>query len=161
MTGQNFEGKTMKRIRLLRGEYTKVSTCDFKKLSEKSWYLSSWGRAVRKEGHRTIYMSREIIGCSGKVHVDHKNGDKLDNRRRNLRIASVSQNQMNRTKSDNKSSRFKGVCWDKSRLKWIVHLKKNKKVLHLGRFAKEVEAAKAYNVAAEKHFGKFAKLNNL
>lgn len=151
----------MKKLLLHNGERTIVDNSDYEHLSRFNWYLSTCGYVVRKHGKTTIYMSRSLIKPAPGKHVDHINGDKLDNRRDNLRMASISQNQMNRAKSDNKSSRFKGVCWDKSRLKWIVHLKKNKKVLHLGRFAKEVEAAKAYNVAAEKHFGKFAKLNKI
>lgn len=50
-------------------------------------------------------------------------------------------------------------CWDKSRDRWIAQIKCNYKSIHLGRFNNKVDAAKAYNEAAIKYFGEFARLN--
>lgn len=93
---------------------------------------------------------------------DHKNRNKLDNRRSNLRICTSSQNHQNsraRAKRAKIHSRFKGVCWDKENNKWRVGLRLNYKAVDVGRFTDEIEAAKAYDEAARKAFGEFALTN--
>jgi hypothetical protein len=59
------------------------------------------------------------------------------------------------------TSTFKGVWWDEQRKKWSAYIMKDQKKLHLGRFIREIEAALAYNIAAIRLFGKFARLNNV
>jgi len=101
--------------------------------------------------------------------ADHINGDKLDNRRENLRLATRSQNEMNKRKrvftQKPTSSSYKGVSWMKSRNKWRAVIQVNGKQKSLGTFPGtpegEREAAKAYNKAAEIHYGEFAHLNEL
>ncbi len=66
---------------------------------------------------------------------------------------------MNRGLDANNKSGFKGVCWYKARNKWICYITAMNKRIHLGYFTDKVEAAKAYNAAAKKHFGEFAWLN--
>ena len=117
------------------------------------WY------AVRTVDKKVILMHRLILGITSELQCDHINGDGLDNRRSNLRIATNTQNQMNRQKQPRCSSQFKGVCWDKNRKKWIVLIMVNQKSIHLGRYKDEVEAAKAYDEAAKILFRKYANLN--
>lgn len=113
---------------------------------------------------KLIHMHRVILSRklrhSDFNQTDHKNQDRLDNRRSNLRPASVPQNQGN-MKIRQGSSKFKGVCWDKNREKWLVRIGFEGKLKHLGRFTDEVEAAKTYNEAALEIFGKFACLNQI
>lgn len=94
--------------------------------------------------------------------IDHKNGNTLDNRRENLRICTYSENNRNRKQiSSNNKSGYKGVSWDKQKNKWRTCLNINKKQKHIGFFNDIIEAAKAYNEAAIKYFGEFAKLNKI
>jgi len=91
--------------------------------------------------------------------VDHKNNNGLDNQRDNLRPATYSTNQFNQTKRANRSSQYKGVYLHKSRGKWMARIRKMYKETFLGYFDNEIDAAKAYDVAAKQMFGEYAKLN--
>ena len=94
--------------------------------------------------------------------IDHINGDKRDNRLENLRLATWQQQSFNRPKQKRKSySKYKGINYQKSspNKPWLAFIFYNNKKIYLGHFATEVEAAKAYNDAAIKFFGEFAKLN--
>ncbi len=97
--------------------------------------------------------------------VDHINGDKLDNRKSNLRLATRSDNEANKQKRRTHagkatSSRYKGVSKMKNRNKcWKATITREKRQMSLGVYYTEEEAAKAYNKAALEHFGEFAVLN--
>jgi hypothetical protein len=92
--------------------------------------------------------------------VDHRNNDGLDNRRDNLRLATRSQNMYNKLKTKSKtSSRFIGVSFDKSRRKWEARIYYQGRKIWLGRFDSEIDAALAYDEAARKYHGEFARLN--
>lgn len=91
--------------------------------------------------------------------TDHRNRNPLDNRRQNLRPATRSQSNMNRAKSLNKSSIYKGVSWNKNLCKWEAYINLNKKRTNLGYFYNENDAGKVYNKAAKKLFGEYACLN--
>ena len=93
------------------------------------------------------------------THVDHINGDRLDNRRFNLRLCTNQQNQMNKTKRVGSSSRFKGVYFQKTSRKWVAAIQKDRKLKHIGLFSDELDAARAYDAAAKEAFGEFAWLN--
>ena len=109
----------------------------------KSWLL-----------HR--YLLRPEIG----MHVDHINGNRLDNRRENLRVCTHSQNHMNKSSCRGRS-KYKGAYWWPQKGKWKSSIKVNGKDKYLGLFLTEEDAAKAYNQAALKHYGEFARLNNV
>jgi hypothetical protein len=91
------------------------------------------------------------------MHTDHVNGNGLDNRRCNLRICSNSQNHMNRRKMPGKSSVYKGVCAKPG--KWESAIRVKRKLIHIGYFKNECDAAKAYDKSARKYFGEFARPN--
>jgi hypothetical protein len=103
-------------------------------------------------------MHRVITNApAGKV-VDHIDRNGLNNRRCNLRICSAADNSRNSVKKG-KSSRYKGVSWNKKNKKWFSSIKYNRKFLHIGYFENEIAAAKAYDKMAHKLFGQFAYLN--
>lgn len=105
-------------------------------------------------------MHRLVLGCEDtKLHIDHINGNKLDNRVSNLRICSCSQNLANRGPQRNNTSGYKGVIYDKSRNKWRAEIRVQSKRMYLGRYETVEEAAVAYNVASEKYFGEFGYQN--
>ena len=91
--------------------------------------------------------------------VDHIDGCRTNNHHENLRWATHSENNRNMKRHKDGSSVYKGVSFHKPSKKWLVHIKANGQVQHLGYFTNEREAAEAYNTAALEHFGIFAKLN--
>lgn len=93
-------------------------------------------------------------------HVDHWNGDKLDNRRSNLRIATVSQNSMNRRSDSYGKSGYKGVHFDKGCINpWTARIKIGDSYVRLGHYETKEEAAQAYNEAAINNYGPWARIN--
>lgn len=89
--------------------------------------------------------------------IDHINGVKGDNRMSNLRLASQAQNARNKSPHRSSKNKFKGVRWVRG--KWSARIMNDRKETHLGRFAVEDDAARAYDLAAVNLFGDFAKTN--
>jgi hypothetical protein len=117
-------------------------------------------------------MHREILGLNhgDRSLVDHRNGNTLDNRRCNLRLATRAQNVFNTAKRKAKAtSKYKGVTWSKQASsngtkydgKWRAQIRHNSKLIHIGMFTNELEAARAYNSKAKELFGEFARLNDV
>jgi len=107
----------------------------------------------RRQPPKTL-MHRLITGYAITDHINH---DGLDNRRANLREATVAQNQQNRRA--NGASAFKGVAWDRQHSRWVAKIAVSGRTINLGRFAAEVDAARAYDAAAVELFGEFAFIN--
>jgi HNH endonuclease/AP2 domain len=153
----------MKYIELTRGYQAIVDDDDYEDLVKYNWHHHKNGYAMRHErvnGKRVpIRMHRVVISAPDGYDVDHKNGDKLDNRKANLRLATRSQNNYNKGVQSNSSSGFKGVSWSKQRNKWRARIHVDKKEINLGFFEYQIDAAFAYNEAAIKYHGEFAKLN--
>lgn len=109
--------------------------------------------------HRVIFLMHH--GYLPDV-IDHVNRIRDDNRIENLRDAGTeSNNQGNQSHQVGRSSKFKGVCWDKNRGKWAAYIKDSGRRVNLGRFDCELKAAGAYNRKASEIFGEFANLNDL
>ncbi len=104
-------------------------------------------------------MHRFILDAPDGAVVDHINGNALDNRRANLRLCTPTENAYNKRKRPGTVSQYKGVSWDSRNQRWMSQLTFKNRHLFLGRFDDEQEAARAYDVAARKHFGEFANLN--
>ena len=152
----------MKTIPLTRGFVTLVDDSDYRHLLGFSWNAHTrdgftYARTSYGNGH--IYLHDYLMKPPKGMVVDHINGDKLDNQRHNLRIATTAQNNYNTKKTENRSSQFKGVVWDKSRNKWKAQIKLNGVNKALGRFDSEEDAARAYDAAAKDLFKEFACLN--
>jgi hypothetical protein len=163
--GKDFFILAMIEIELSKGKVTIVDDdCPIEILHEK-WHYLKKGYAYRTKyinGKKyATYMHREIMGAPNKIQVDHINGDKLDNRKENLRLCTASENAMNKNKAINNTSGFKGVYFQKATLKFMARISFNNKMLYLGLFESAKEAAITYNEAAVKYHGEFANLNKI
>ena len=144
-----------------------VDNRDFHRLNRYKWYASKMGQQFYAARHRPkgekpnlVLMHREVLNAPSGVEVDHRFGNGLDNRRRKIRIATNSQNHMSVQKPQaRKSSKYRGVCWNRFAGKWRAGLRMGGRHFHLGYFHNEKEAAIAYDRAAKKYFGKFAAPN--
>ena len=138
---------------------------DYERLAVHKWRLVSHGYAGRAEGprprRRYSMMHREVLGFGpGDPEIDHRNRDRLDNRRANLRLCSHQDNTCNQPlRSVPKTSLYKGVSRSPKRRKWSAHIKNNGRTIFLGCFVAQEEAAAAYDAAAEKAWGEFAATN--
>jgi hypothetical protein len=123
------------------------------------WSLSS-GYVCTRINKRLSFLHRMITNCPKNLYTDHKSGDILDNRSSNLRICDKQQNAWNQRKSKRGSSLFKGVSWNKLLNSWRADIKISKEQSKfLGSFKSQRKAAVAYNQAALKYYGEFARLN--
>jgi hypothetical protein len=135
---------------------SQLDPADATKWGRLRWRLNSAGYAESRVQRRgvitTVLLHRLVLGAAPGIQVDHINHDKLDNRRSNLRLATVSENSTNR-RSRPHSSQFKGVSWDGRANRWVARHKKQ----FLGLFTSEEDAARAFDRAARS--SSFAVLN--
>jgi len=125
----------MKPIPLTQGKFALVDDEDYPNLIKYKW---QYNNGYAKRGVNTIRMSRYILGVSLFQEVDHINRDKLDNRRKNLRIATRAENVRNVSKRKDTNNQYKGVHFLKNRNKWIARIQINKKRIHSGYFDFEI-----------------------
>lgn len=141
----------MKRINLGHGKYAKVDDEDYSYLSEFRWSCVD-GYAVRSEyvsraggrqRNRHIRMHRAILSAPVGLEVDHINRDRLDNRKRNLRLCSHGENQRNGSIRRDNTSGYVGVTYHRPRGTWQARLRFSGKRVTIGYFSSPTDAAKA------------------
>ena len=156
----------MKQIPLTQGNFALVDDEDFDWLNQWHWHAHSQkGRfyAARNKGTHPfttlIRMHRQIMNAPGNLHVDHINGNTLDNRRENLRLCTRSENGRNQRKRSDNTTGYKGVVLTKSGMKYYAKIVVHQQMIYLGCYATAEEAARAYDEAAKKYHGPFARTN--
>lgn len=159
-------------IELTQGYVALVDEGDIEVLSRYRWKIlkasgklyACRSRKLPGKKHVTLLMHRAILDAPKGLNVDHRNGNGLDNRRCNLRLATDAENQRNRGVAFG-TSRFKGVHWNKPRKIWHSQIANgeicggNHHIRFLGYYEKEEDAALAYDRKAIELFGEFACLN--
>lgn len=141
-----------------------VSDKDYRRVIDAGpWYYAHHYaiRSIKKPDGKwtTERVHRFITGVQRSLEVDHRDGNGLNNQRRNLRVCTHKQNEGNRKLNKNNTSGYKGVSWNKSAGKWQVHIRKDSKSVNLGYFVDKEEAARAYDKASRMYHKTFSKAN--
>lgn len=143
------------------GMHAVIDKKDYGLISGSKWHAEPahytfYARATR--GGEKVYMHRLIAGLRS-VKVDHRDGNGLNNRRSNLRSASSQQNGAYRVRRNkNNTSGLHGVSKTKCG-RWMAQITYNRGNIFLGNFKSKLDAARAYDEAAEILFGQFATFN--
>jgi len=146
-------------IKTNKNEEFMVSDEDYFDLKQYTWCTDTDGYSISRINKKLTPMHVYLMKSAKDEIVDHINHNIYDNRRTNLRISTRSKNSHNKTKQSNTSSRYIGVCYYKSRNKYIANIQHNKKSYFLGYYETEMEAADVYNKKAIELYGDFANLN--
>lgn len=154
-------------IPLSQGLVTIIDARDFALICNHKWYASKGGntqyavtniyREDRSRGRLALH--RVLMDAPAGMDVDHIDGDGLNNRRSNLRLATRSQNIYNKPANRGGTSKFKGVHWNPKLNKWRASVTIKGVKTNIGCFVDEADAARAYDVKARELFGEYARLN--
>lgn len=146
--------------------YTLIDRDDFERVTRSKWYFNQ-GYAFATtckylpKHHKRLHAF--VLKAEPGQIIDHISGDRLDNRKQNLRIVTQAENAKNarRPTFPGKTSRFKGVCWSRHDGKWFAQIGSDNVRHDLGLHDDEVAAAQAYDVAALRLHGEFARTNEM
>jgi hypothetical protein len=171
------DGTGVRKVGLTRGMVALVDAGDYERVAKFNWYAfpsNPPGRFYAVRGanvggrYRNIFLHQEVTGIEAR-RVDHANHDGLDNRRENLRICGHHENMRNRRKLAKKTSKYKGVSFNKEQGLWWARISigalnpktgKRRQIV-VCRSESELKAAAAYDRAAREHFGEFALTNGV
>ena len=149
---------SVKRLPLTDGGYTRVNSHRYDELAQYEWFQCK-GYACRRDGDKLVALHREIARPAEGLHVDHKNGDRLDNREVNLRVCTHAENMRNKRLTVANTSGYKGVFPEKRTGKWRACIRFDGRREYLGTHQTKEAAARAYDGAARYYFGEYAWLN--
>jgi hypothetical protein len=146
--------------------YALVDDADYNYINRFKWSPNGNGYAISTVGivlsdNKKIkrLMHRMILNPNSNEEIDHKDQNRLNNQRKNIRIATHNENQRNAPAYKNNKSGLKGVSWHGLSRKWAANIKVNGKTIYLGEFLSKEEASIAYNRGATKYHKEFANLN--
>jgi len=133
-----------------------IDANDFEKISKFGLHLSSHGYVRATKQYKTIYLHRLIMNPPDNMKIDHINGNKLDNRKSNLRICEQKQNCLNKKIGKRNKTGVPGVWWCKERKKWAAQISVNCKTKGLGRYINFNDAVEARKKAEIEFHGEYA-----
>lgn len=156
-----------KKIPLTQGKFAIVDDGDYEELSQYKWYFHAEGktgyaiRQIRLSSGKwsSVKMHRQIMEATPENEIDHIDGNGINNRRSNLRFCSRSENMRNISVRKDSLTGYK--CVARSGRKWYAYISVNGRRQYLGIFPNRELAALAYNQAAIKYRGDFARLNDI
>lgn len=137
----------------VKGEEFYFDLEDYNLIKDYYWYKNDQRYLLAYTKNKTLRMHKLFIKGQ---YIDHINGNTSDNRKDNLRVATKSQNAMNKDLQSNNTSGVTGVYWKSQLNKWISYITVNGKYIYLGCFEKFVDAVKARKEAEEKYFGEYS-----
>lgn len=154
-------------FRLATGEVCVVDKEDKPKVFGYNWRKNRHGHVEAVIEGRKVFIHQLVLSERPEGTIpDHIHGDKLDNRKSQLRPATSLQNRRNRKKREGATSKYTGVYWSSTQNRWVASIqskgtdgKRNHR--RLGSFLKEEDAARAWNKAALAEYGEFAPLNKV
>lgn len=145
---------------------------DYERVNKYYWYLDNNGYVRTHTANKlpSVYLSRFILNLenpppelvqppSKRFEIDHRDRNKLNNQKDNLRICKRFQNSRNKEKSITNTSGYKGVHFCKREGKFQARIYLDDYRKSLGYYFTAEEAARVYDHAAKKYFGEFAVLN--
>lgn len=138
----------------------KICSCHEDLYNSFDWKIKN-GYLITTIDSNYVPLHRMIVDAPKGKEVDHINGDRLDNSCSNLRVASVSENQMNRGVPKSNTTGYKGITWREDRGKFQARVQVNGKKINLGVYATPEDAALAYDCAVIQIYGDFAQTNLL
>ena len=148
-------------IALAHGYVSTIDEIDVESVAGHRWHAVDCGRGRIYVRGKLGYLHRFIMKPGAGQIVDHIDGDGMNNTRSNLRVCRQAENVRNREGNKGpKTSLYKGVYWAKDIKRWRAYVEVDGKRRWLGCFLSEDEAAKAYNDAAVRLHGEFARLND-
>lgn len=139
------------------GKFSLIDDEEYNKVSRALWSVNGSGYATAFLDGVSISMHRLIMNAPAGMQVDHINGDKLDNRKCNLRLCTKSQNQANLRKYKNNGIKYKGV--EKKIGGWQAKISQHRHPFYLGTYKTQEDAAHIYDAAARYIYKDFASLN--
>lgn len=160
----------MKKIKVGLSNFAIVDDSDYQRVSSFNWCIHADGYAINKipigpspkngRENRSVdtLMHRLILGAKKGEIVDHINGNRLDNRKENLRLVNRFQHRWNSGKRSDNASGYVGVHKYSSGYRpnpWVAQITYKKKKMHLGYFKTPEEASRVYQEKAIEFFGEY------
>lgn len=134
---------------------TLIDIEDVEKVKNIKWCIMSKGYVIGTMQNKRILLHRFLMNCPSDMTVDHINRNKLDNRKSNLRICTMQENDFNKPILKNNTSNVTGVNFSEKMGKWRAYININRKQINLGWFANKEDAIRVRKQAEIEYFGEF------
>jgi hypothetical protein len=153
-------GPSIAIVPLTQNQEAIIDIVDLVKVAGKNWnaHYDPHTKGYYVRGYRNgqrLNLHWLIANPENGMQVDHRNGNSLDNRRTNLRIVTLHQNEKNKKHYANSKSGLKGVYVTSNGMRWMGQIRVDSELIYLGTFDSPEEAYEAYKKAAEKYFGEY------